>query len=185
MLIVEVPYWKVGMRSTMFRNGKIDRFVGLNRNRSVRNHLCAVGLERAPLDLCSGRRVLRGKHQRPRSEPRRSVRGTFRSTQIFPKRNRPTPEQTDAAGIAIAGFAPSTGADACAALPYAPSSVGEAALLQRQHLAEMTTRRLMELIEVAATRSGHPNVVFAVISLVVSGLTIVTLRSLIELLGAI
>jgi hypothetical protein len=54
-----------------------------------------------------------------------------------------------------------------------------------KHLAEMTTRRLMELIEVAATRSGHPNVVFAVISLVVSGLTIVTLRSLIELLGAI
>jgi hypothetical protein len=25
-----VPYWKVDMRSTMSRNGKIDRFVGLN-----------------------------------------------------------------------------------------------------------------------------------------------------------
>jgi hypothetical protein len=50
MLIVEVPYWKVGMRSTMFRNGKIDRFVGLNRNRSVRSYLCAVGLERVSLN---------------------------------------------------------------------------------------------------------------------------------------
>ena len=36
----------------------------------------------------------------------------------------------------------------------------------------MTSRRLMQLIEVAATRSGHPNVVFAAISLVVSALTI-------------
>jgi hypothetical protein len=49
----------------------------------------------------------------------------------------------------------------------------------------MTTRRLMELIEVAATRSGHPNVVFAAISLVVSALTILTLRSLIGLWGAL
>jgi hypothetical protein len=59
------------------------------------------------------------------------------------------------------------------------SIVGGVALLQRQNLAEMTTRRLMELIEVAAMRSGHPNVIFAVISLVVSALTILTLRSLI------
>jgi hypothetical protein len=59
------------------------------------------------------------------------------------------------------------------------------ALLQRQHLAEMTSRRLMELIEVAARRSGHPNVVFAAISLVVSALTILTLRSLMEIWGAL
>jgi hypothetical protein len=50
---------------------------------------------------------------------------------------------------------------------------------------EMKSRRLMQLIKVAATRSGHPNVVFAAISLVVSALTILTLRSLIELWGAL
>jgi hypothetical protein len=43
----------------------------------------------------------------------------------------------------------------------------------------------MQWIEVAATRSGHPNVVFAAISLFVSALTILTLRSLIELWGAL
>ena len=48
---------------------------------------------------------------------------------------------------------------------------------------EMTSRRLMQLIEVAATRSGHPNIVFAAISLVVSALTILTLRCLIEVFG--
>jgi hypothetical protein len=41
----------------------------------------------------------------------------------------------------------------------------------------------MQLIEVAATRSGYPNVVFAAISLVVSALTILTMRCLIELFG--
>jgi hypothetical protein len=34
---------------TTFRNGKIDRFVGLNRIRRVCNHLRAFGLEQAPL----------------------------------------------------------------------------------------------------------------------------------------
>jgi hypothetical protein len=43
----------------------------------------------------------------------------------------------------------------------------------------------MQLIQVAAMRSGHPNVVFAAISLLVSALTILTLRSLIELWGAL
>jgi hypothetical protein len=43
----------------------------------------------------------------------------------------------------------------------------------------------MQLIGVAAIRSGHPNLVFAAISMVVSALTIVTLRSLIELWGAL
>jgi hypothetical protein len=43
----------------------------------------------------------------------------------------------------------------------------------------------MQLIEVAATRSGHPNFVFVAISLVVSALTILTLRSLIGLWGAL
>jgi hypothetical protein len=38
------------MRGTMFRDGKIDRFVGLNRSCCVRGYLCAVGLERASLD---------------------------------------------------------------------------------------------------------------------------------------
>jgi hypothetical protein len=33
----------------MFRDGKIDRAGGLNRNRCIRRHICAVGLERASL----------------------------------------------------------------------------------------------------------------------------------------
>ena len=44
-----LPYWKVDMRRTMFRNGKINRSGGLNRNCCVRCHLCAVGLEGASL----------------------------------------------------------------------------------------------------------------------------------------
>jgi hypothetical protein len=55
------PYWKVDMRRTMFRNGKINRFVGLNRSSCVRGCLCVVGLERASLDLCSGRRGSSGE----------------------------------------------------------------------------------------------------------------------------
>jgi hypothetical protein len=56
---------------------------------------------------------------------------------------------------------------------------------QLRAFGRMTSRRLMQLIEVAATRSGHPNFVFAAISLVVSALTILTLRSLIGLWGAL
>jgi hypothetical protein len=35
---------------TMFGNGKINRFVGLNRNRCVRGYLRVVGLERTSLN---------------------------------------------------------------------------------------------------------------------------------------
>jgi hypothetical protein len=41
------------------RNGKIDRFVGLNRSCCVRSYLCAVGLERAPLDDQAAPRVIK------------------------------------------------------------------------------------------------------------------------------
>jgi hypothetical protein len=95
-------------------------------------------------------------------------------------------ERLSQAGIAsrVAVFSPDW-APACAASSTPLSIGGGLALLQHQHLAEMTSRRLMQWIEVPATRSGHPNVVFAAISLFVSALTILTLKSLIELWGAL
>jgi len=43
-------------------------------------------------------------------------------------------------------------------------------------------RRLMQLIEAAATRSGHPHLVFVIVSLVVSAMMTLTVRCLIDLL---
>jgi fucose permease len=46
----------------------------------------------------------------------------------------------------------------------------------------MMVGRLMQSIAATATRSGHPYLVFAIVSLVFSALTALTLRCLIDLL---
>ena len=68
-----------------------------------------------------------------------------------------------------------------AAGKHTPRSVPAAACLCRFGVKKMTARHLMQLIQVTAVTSGHPNIIFAAVSLISSGLTILSCEYWIEL----
>jgi hypothetical protein len=99
-----------------------------------------------------------------------------------PQWKPPTPEHRGSAGRCLSGHLSVGWSDDLRDFAGTPSLIAAAESRSAPPWPELMVKSFTQFIEAVAMKSGHPDVIFAIASLVFAALMTLTLRSLIDLL---